>query len=282
MPPMRVALLTDTHLADRAQGFNANLAAARRWVEREQPDLVVHLGDISADGESDAADLEQAARRFEGMRVPLRFLPGNHDIGELPAAAGLKAYRRWFGPDWWSLEAAGWRLIGLNAQLLGSGTAEEAAQLAWLEQVPGRSQAAIGLLLHKPLPPPHAEEPQSAGRYVPAQAAARVLELCGPGLAFVASGHTHQAHLVRHGGVEHHWIPSTSFCIPDAIQERIGIKRVGAAMLHLEDGGYRMALLTPQGMVRHNLLDFPQVYPQLDGMRRRLGAAASLLPEAGA
>lgn len=278
---MKLALVSDTHLAPRAAAFGDNWQAARRWIAAQQPDLVVHLGDISADGEHDPAELQQVSASLAGLAAPLHCLPGNHDIGDQPDAAALAQYRRSLGADRWSLLAAGWQLIGLNAQLLGAGDAEEQAQFDWLQQELARSAAPLGLLLHKPLVAPAAaaaaDAAEPGGRYVPAAAAQRLLRLLrGRSLRFVLSGHTHQAHRFSVDGVEQIWVPSTSFCIPDAVQERIGSKCVGAMLLQLEGPQYRAELHAPPGMVRHNLLDFDSVYPQLGGVRQRLGQAGVL------
>ena len=45
----------------------------------------------------------------------------------------LATYRQLFGPDRWCLNAGSWRLLGINAQLLGTGSPEEAEQWQWLE-----------------------------------------------------------------------------------------------------------------------------------------------------
>jgi hypothetical protein len=46
-------------------------------------------------------------------------------------------------------------------------------------------------------------------------------------------------------------------------QERIGEKTVGALMLELEGHGHRFTLVTPAGLARHDILDHPEVYPQV-------------------
>src|SRR5215469_14425376 len=83
---MRIALVSDTHLAARAAVCLDNWRVVRAWIERARPDLVVHLGDITVDGASDAVELRDAVDAFAGLDVPIRFLPGNHDIGDNPVA----------------------------------------------------------------------------------------------------------------------------------------------------------------------------------------------------
>ena len=86
---MRIALVSDTHLAARAAVCLDNWRVVRAWIQRARPDLVVHLGDITVDGASDAVELRDAVDAFAGLDVPLRFLPGNHDIGDNPIATEL-------------------------------------------------------------------------------------------------------------------------------------------------------------------------------------------------
>ena len=91
--------------------------------------FVIHLGDITADVVSDLEAAPRARAIFGTLSVPVRFLPGNDDIGEIrwrprhpragksggergftplpppgPRAPGRLC--RSFGPDRWSFEAA--------------------------------------------------------------------------------------------------------------------------------------------------------------------------------
>jgi hypothetical protein len=95
-------------------------------------------------------------------------------------------------------------------------------------------------------------------------------------LRFVLSGHAHQSRRLLRDGVEHRWAPSTAFCLPDGMQERIGDKVVGVLTLTLSGNNHRFAVIRPQGLVRHNILDHPQLYPGIAVLRARLGAAAAL------
>jgi hypothetical protein len=92
----------------------------------------------------------------------------------------------------------------------------------------------------------------------------------------VLSGHTHQSRRLICDGVEHRWVPSTAFCLPDGMQERIGDKEVGILTLLLSESTHRFAAIRPEGLRRQNILDHPQLYPGLAALRARLGAAAVL------
>src|SRR5262249_55015404 len=210
---MRIVVVSDTHLAARATVCLENWRVVRSWIEKARPDLVVHLGDISVDGASNPADLREAAEEFMHLGVPIRFLPGNHDIGDNPIAAGvpsdhpldvarLAEYRALFGPDRWSLRAAAWQVIGLNAQLLGTATTEEEQQFAWLEDEIRRSAGPLGIMLHKPLFRDGPRDDEQHVRYVPAAPRHRLLAIGrSRALRFVLSVHTPQPRHLPQAGV---------------------------------------------------------------------------------
>ncbi|WP_233559810.1 hypothetical protein [Oleomonas cavernae] len=81
-------------------------------------------------------------------------------------------------------------------------------------------------------------------------------------LRFVVAGHTHQTRQIEVDGVEHVWAPSCAFIIPDALQETIGAKIVGAMTLDLTDTTHHFRLALPDRVAQHNVADFPQLYPE--------------------
>ncbi len=270
---MRIAIVSDTHLGDRAGPYIDNWRAVCAWAGTAGLDLIVHLGDISANGENDRGDLEIARAELAQSPVTVRSLPGNHDLGDNPAVAEghatdtinadrLSAYRRVFGADRWSLNCAGWLILGLNAQLFGLDDAEEQAQWRWLEEQLSRGVGPVGLMLHKPLL--LGDDKPAAQRYVPAASADRITALAKAcDLRFVLSGHVHQGRLRTVEGVEHVWAPSAAFFIPDSLQERIGEKEVGVLLLQLEPAAHRFSFVMPEGVLRHNVVDHPDLYPAL-------------------
>jgi 3',5'-cyclic AMP phosphodiesterase CpdA len=258
---MRIALIADSHLSPRAPECVANWHAARRAVARIEPELTVHLGDISLDGQSDSEELRFAADLVERWSTPIRCLPGNHDVGdgsgEAPVQEALiESYQRLFGPDHWRVTADGWQLLGINAQLLGSETEREREQWAWIEQAAQARSAPprTALFLHRPLARVRPGDPKDRGRYVPQPARDRLLQ--GPlqsTLRLVVSGHTHQYLDVTAAEVRHVWIPSAAFVLPDAMQGRVGEKLVGIGLLELDGETLRFDLWCPDGMARHEL-----------------------------
>ena len=76
---MRVVQISDTHLSPGKRHFGDNWAPVARWIAAEQPDLVIHTGDVTVEG----AGLEEDARWLGGLccarGVPWLAVLGNHD-----------------------------------------------------------------------------------------------------------------------------------------------------------------------------------------------------------
>jgi 3',5'-cyclic AMP phosphodiesterase CpdA len=281
---MKIALITDTHLAATAPDFVANCAAAIAWINASGVELVIHLGDITADGIEAPEQIEDARAVLTALRPPLLCVPGNHDIGDNPVpglASGhkpfdpamLARYHAAFGADFWVHEAGGWTLIGLNALLFGTGTDEERGQMAWLGELLDAVAGPIGLLLHKPWFRETLDDSEVHARYVPI-AVRRALSAMfdDRDLRFVASGHTHQFRTHRADGVDHIWVPSTAFIVPDAMQPWIGTKKVGLGLLTLGPDRHDFEVIEAPGMRCFDLGDYADLFPKV---RAALDGAAA-------
>ena len=284
---MRIVLVSDTHLAPTAGAFNGNWQAVRAFVAAANADLTIHLGDVTVDGPKHPEQFAHVQSLSEGWPTPIRYLPGNHDIGDSPPGPGLPSqeplrtdrledFRRAFGTDYWMVEAEGWRLIGLNAQLFGTDTTDEAAQWSWLEEQLARSRGVRAVvLLHKPFfqTSPADEEPRR--RYVPVAPRRRLYELFArEDLRAVISGHVHQYLDRRIDGVRYIWIPSAAYFMPDEVQDRIGEKITGVGVLELTRGEMQFHLVCPEGVLRHSSFDHP-VYPKMVEAARAYRAAVA-------
>lgn len=258
---MRIALIADTHLSARSPECLANWQAARHAIGRLGADLTIHLGDITLDGQTHGEDLEFAQRLVRQWPNEMLCVPGNHDLGdgsgERPHDCRLlDAYKSAFGSDCWAFKAGDWKLMGVNAQLLGTDSPEEAALWDWIESHARAStdHAHTALFLHRPLLRTQPGERVRKGRYVAQSSATRLLT--GPlkaTLRLVVSGHTHQYLDTVVDGVRHIWLPSTAFVLPDEIQARIGEKLVGVGMLDLNNDAAQFHLWCPDGMTRHDV-----------------------------
>jgi 3',5'-cyclic AMP phosphodiesterase CpdA len=258
---MRIALIADTHLSVRSPECVANWHAAGRAVERLGADLTVNLGDITLDGQTHADELAYASRLMQKWPTEVRCVPGNHDLGDGSGESPfderlLLAYRECFGPDHWVLQMGSWKLLGINAQLLGSDTAEESALWAWIEEQarPAADHESTALFLHRPMLRSQSSEIARQGRYVSRTATERLLKgPMQPTLRLVVSGHAHQYLDTMVEGVRHLWIPSTAFILPDDMQSRIGEKLVGIGLLQLGEEAAQFDLWCPDGMRRHDV-----------------------------
>jgi 3',5'-cyclic AMP phosphodiesterase CpdA len=270
LDPMRILLVTDSHLADSAPACNDNWREVRRYAQRSASGLTVHLGDIALDAPGDRSHSEAARRMCEAWPTPLRFLPGNHDIGDNPLGPEhpakdpldpqlLESFQRDFGPDFWTMEIERWLIIGLNAQLFGSNGAHEQEQWRLLDECARNAGARpVVLMLHKPLFQKSREDSAPHIRYVPIAPRQRLLQLLARmNLKLVLNGHTHQYLDRTIEGVRHIWVPSTAFFIPDTDQERVGEKITGVGQLELDGEGYRFDLVCPEGVKRNSFVDQP-------------------------
>ena len=253
---IRVTVVSDSHLSAR------NPAAALHWdwvvehLAADPPDLVVHAGDAALDAGRDPAELRVVRQAMDRVPVPWAIVPGNHDLDDdldSDQPASLARYRAALGPDRFCVGAGAWRVIGLNAMLLGAGSPDEAEQWEWLDQMLLPGDGPVALVLHKPVVPPPADLRDSPQRYVPEPGRTRLLQLLrrAGGHPLVVSGHVHQC--LRHlaDGIDHIWAPATWASLPDSIQPPVGAKLVGVVALTLhDDGRHDVELQHPGGLRR--------------------------------
>ena len=272
----RIAQISDTHLSADKPFFVDNFVRIGEALRADRPDLVLNSGDISLDGASNEGDLAAARALHDGLGLPVRFLPGNHDLGDCqegssPGQAAIDDARRaryvaHFGADWWSFDVPGWRLLGINAQLLGSDlSAAEQQDAAIAEAAVGLGRRSLALFLHKPMFDRDVEETEITGRFVNPAPRQRLVALLGGAVpALVACGHVHQYRSTDAAGVRHVWGTSTAFVLPDHLQPRYGTKEVGYVEHCLEaDGGHDSRLVQVAGVPTLNITDFPGAYGPL-------------------
>ena len=267
MDAFRVIQISDTHLSRAQSWFRPNFEAMVGIVSAHRPDLVVNTGDISLDGVDREDDLAFSHSCHAMLAAPLRTIPGNHDVGDNPWRPGLDhaitderltRYRRYFGEDYWLVEAGAWILVGVNAQLLGSGLAAEAGQWSFLASA--RADAGdrpLALFVHKPLFDRDPTETDVNHRFVTPDNRRRLLDvLHGANLRLVASGHVHQHRCRRVAEVDHCWAPSTAYVLPDRKQPLLGTKRVGYVAYTFRPTGIDIEIMEAPELTNHNLDDF--------------------------
>ncbi len=234
---MRIIQISDTHISRRHDFFAGNVAAIAAWLAAHPADLVVHTGDLAMDGAGDAGDLDAGAAWLAGLDTDVACVPGNHDVGDLTTIkpsqtvddARLDLWRSHVGADRWSLDRSGWRLIGLNAMLFGSGHAEEERQFAWLEAtLAAAGGSPVAVFLHKPLFVTHPDEPARGYWTVAPAPRARLLALLDAApVRLIASGHLHIDRHASFGAAAHVWGPAASFVCGESQEDLGGVRRLG-------------------------------------------------------
>ncbi len=267
---MRIIQITDTHLSRGKPHFADNWPPLAQWIAAERPDLVIHTGDVTVDGAGVEDDLAHAAGLLGGLGVRCLSVPGNHDVGDAAhprQPVNRERLARWqahFGPDRWVEDIADWRLIGLDAMLLGGGEPEEAAQDAWLDRVMAEANGRpVAWFLHKPLYLDRPDE-ADAGLSVKPQPRARLLALVRHyRVRLVASGHLHKAHEVQSEQTRFVWAPASSFLIGEIQPAMPGEKRLGAVLYELDRTALTIQIADVPGLARHWLDDvIGEVYPR--------------------
>ncbi len=245
--------------------MTGNFDRVREYIDARRPDLVVNSGDLAFDGPTSRDDLEFAKALHDALAVPCRTLPGNHDIGDNPTEVGpplsqpvtepnRQIFLSIFGDDRWRFDAAGWCFIGLNSLIMNTGLACEAEQCDWLAtQLANANGKPVALFVHKPLFPNAPDDPELAAtsfRYVPQPARPRLIEMLrAVDLRLVASGHVHQRRDFTFARVRHIWAPSAGFIVPDARQERIGVKEVGLVEYRFQPDSFEVRHVKAPGQV---------------------------------
>lgn len=277
-----IAQISDTHLSDDRPYFNANFERLAKTLRAAKPDLVINTGDATLDGCDREADLRRAKAMHDALGLAYRVIPGNHDTGDSRNVGSKQAiddvrrqrYLQVLGADRWTHDVPGWRLVGINAQLLDSGLDAEAEQTDFLGDALAEARGRpIALFLHKPLFQDSIDEPQVGSWFLTHAARNGLLALlAGADVRLIASGHLH---LFRETtpSMRHVWAPSTSFILPDEAEPDWGPKVVGYVEHRLhEDGRAESRLVEPPAMVRNDIYDFPGAYGDI---RARVRAMSS-------
>ena len=252
MASLRIVQITDTHLSPRHQNATDRFDAIVREVNLDPPDLVVNTGDIVLEDPDDVVDRDFARSLHRGFTAPVVAIPGNHDIGEsgwtpwngpLITEARRQAFAAIWGGDRFVFDHDGWRLIGVNAQLISGPLAEaEAEHDEWLTRAL-RGADHVALFVHKPVRLHTHDEPglslESPGRE-------RLLaSLTAAPVRLVASGHLHRYRVAfdHHYGWLEVWGPSSVYANdigPDGSQPI---------------SGYLEYVLEPDGRVEVRLIE---------------------------
>ncbi len=253
---MRLIQISDTHVSANHRFFLANLEATANWLRSQEASLYVHTGDLGMDAAGQEVDLYASRDWLAGLGAPIHSVPGNHDVGDRieinprqPVNNDrLRLWRDAIGPDRWFMERQGWRLIGLNAMLFGTGHEDETDQYIWFEKAL-ETDLPVAIFLHKPLfidAPDEAPRgywsvaPQPRQRLMASMRRARV--------KLVASGHLHMHRQQVVDGISYVWCPASSFVCGESQEELGGERRLGAIVHEFGVDSVDSHFLRPEGL----------------------------------
>lgn len=258
----RIIVISDPHLSPTHGFFWDNWCRACETVNRMAPDAVIVSGDLCINGPDSDAEVAFAHHALGRLKPPVHAIPGNHDVGDEPPGQeadqiiDADRLRRWlsvFGADRFAFDAEGWRVLGINAQLLGSGLPQEGEQDAWLDGELGAATRPVLLALHKPLFLQSPDESEVTARSINPEPRARLLRrLQRAPVQAVVSGHLHCHRDVVRDGVRHVWAPSTAFLVrepADATADNV----LGILSVEIGNDGVRVELVDVPGFVPHDL-----------------------------
>ena len=259
----RIVVISDPHLSPTHGFFWENWQRACEAVNRLAPDAVIVSGDLCINGPDDDAEIPFAAQALGDLAPPVYAIPGNHDVGDEPPgqeadqiidAPRLQRWLSAFGADRFAFALGGWRVIGLNAQLLGSGLRQEGEQDAWLDAELARGPQPILLVLHKPLFQQSADETELTATSINPEPRARLMRrLRAAPVRLVVSGHLHCHRDTVRDGVRYVWAPSPAF---QATVPPEGAAAVpGVLAIELDGKKVRVELVEVPGLVAYDLAE---------------------------
>lgn len=252
----RLTQISDTHLSAKRAWSVPNFEAVARHLADNRPNLVVNTGDIVLDDPDDDEDAAYAFALHQRIQVPWLVIPGNHDVGDNgvapwqgqpPTEARLERFVERWGADRFCLDVEGWRIIGANDLLVGTGLDAELEQEEWLQRhLAGHDRVA--LFVHKPicLTHPLADDGPAGPLELPGRLRLwSIIE--GSGVRLVASGHLHRWKTGSlPGGIETVWAPTTAFLGRE--RNDGALRRAGIVEYEFDGDEMRYRMGVPEGM----------------------------------
>jgi len=178
-------------------------------VNRLKPAFLVVTGDLTNKAE-DAAQIAEYKRinKMLNPGIHLYSAPGNHDVGNEPTAESLAAYRKTYGPDYYSFREGQVYGIVLNSSLFkapGKVQQEAAKQEKWLEEELKKAQASGTVTLVFQHIPFFLEKPDEPEVYstLPLETRKRILAMLNKyGVRYVFAGHHHRNAFGKDGDLD--------------------------------------------------------------------------------
>lgn len=200
---------TDKIIAGCDQESTLFMQAVQK-VNRLQPSFAVICGDMT-DKVGSETQIQELFRisSYLNTDIPLYWVPGNHDVGNLPNRQSLLTYRRIFGHDNYSFVVENCYFITINSCVCFN-PSKVPQELERLMAFLGReldSATSAGfehkiIFTHHPLFLQSADEPDNDFS-IPMGQRSQILQLLNQHkVSAVMSGHLHRNHYRKYGGTE--------------------------------------------------------------------------------
>lgn len=211
-------MTTFIHISDSHIGLphaEQHWETALKIIKARQPDFVLHTGDVTEHGHQ--SDFEQARADLDGLGIPWRAIPGNHDIGDGPPAGKgpdpmhVKRYDIALGPSRFVYPLGSWTLVGMSGLEFGTGCCADMAAKAWLAQALASVSGPTILAFHKPVFVDHMADATDSSVAMPACARADLaMHLRQPNIKLVLSGHRHAHRVIQNDVISTVWAPAVN------------------------------------------------------------------------
>ncbi|MDE3198556.1 MAG: metallophosphoesterase [Acidobacteriota bacterium] len=178
-------------------------------VNRLHPSFLIVTGDLTnKNGNADEiAEFKRINNKLD-KSIHLYSVPGNHDVENDPTPATLAAYRKNYGPDYYSFREGPMYGIVLDSSLFKAPALvkdDAARQERWLESELVRAKASgatVVVFQHIPFFLERADEPDQYFN-IPIETRRRVLDLLTRnGVRYVFAGHYHRNAYGKDGDLE--------------------------------------------------------------------------------
>jgi hypothetical protein len=244
-------------------------------INKLDPDLVIHLGDVPhtiPSSENHDRVMRNAHSIYrDGIKSRLHVVPGNHDIGNKPNAftsspimdeRSHEVFERYWGPTYSSFDYEDCHFLLFSSSVLNSGLPLEDEQRAWmlddLERNRGTGRRLFWCMHH----PPFINHPSEPEHYDNLGEPARswFLSLMEAfEVEAVFCGHAHNFFYNLYKNTDIYVLPSITFVRPDfsamfhvapADEEngRNDVNKLGFSLLEIRERGHRLSTIRTYGL----------------------------------
>lgn len=175
-------------------------------INRLKPAFVVITGDLvnNPADEAQIAEFKRITAKIDS-RIPVYYVPGNHDIGQTPTKETIEKFTGNYGYDKFSFKHKGSRFIGINSGIIKAGPEElENEQYEWLKKQLSKSKKMNHTVIfcHYPFFIKAVDEPENYSNIAPDKRSKYLSLFEEAGVDAVFSGHYHNNAIAEYGKIK--------------------------------------------------------------------------------